>query len=295
MVGYWVGRLEETGYLKGRGRWAGFDLMQPALTLLSRADAGEKTCAPTIRHEHGGWKYKVVAREKKPVDWRKVEGVRNWDDFILSEKFRGIVRKVELHDKTREGPQIIIYSGPLEGDTDEELDVLARQTCNLLAAHLQEKYEMRLDLDHPKPLRPEAGEWAPNVADPAVKALVDANGQIRTREFNMDDSPHKGVGEIDFKGKRGAELAKLYVRATVDTPRQLDRVQESQTKLETRIDGVEEKMNAIADSMSKIADAMVSTSKAVERVANLHAKTLGQDDKPPETKSLPEPNPRCYT
>jgi hypothetical protein len=111
----------------------------------------------------------------------------------------------------------------------------------------------------------------------------------------MDDSPHKGLGEIDFKGKRGAELAKLYVRATIETPRQLDRVQDSQAKQGARLDGVEEKMNAIANSMSKIADAMISMSKAVEKVANLHAKTLGQYDKPPESKSLPAADPRCYT
>ena len=284
MVGFWAGRLLEAGYLRERGRWVGFDLLQPAAALLEKVDAAESP--PMIRHEHGGWKYKVLAREKKPVDWHKVEGVHNWDDYVHSERFKGIVRKIELHDKTKQGTQLLIYSGPVMGDTDEELNFLARQSCDLLAAYLQEKFDMRLDLEHPKPLRPQAGEWTPDIQDIAVKEFVAENGQIRTQDFNMDDSPGTG-GEIDFKGKRGTELAKRYVKAIIETPPLL-------TDIKAALATVEKSIDAVNDSMSKIATATQGTSNAIEKIAELLRRTVGEGDPQPKAVSSSEQDPRRY-
>jgi len=286
-AGHWARRLEKLGYLRNNGRWAGYDLLQPALAFLDRVKNGEISSGVTIRHEHGGWKYRVIEREKKTIDWRKVQNVRNWDDFILKEEFRGIVRKVELH-VTKNGAQLIIYSGPVEGETDQELIVLARKTCDLLAHHLQEKYQMRLDLDHPKPIEPAAGEWAPDVADPAVKAFVDANHQVRTADFVMDDSPRKKAGEIDFRGKRGAELAKTYVRAVFETPRQLDRIQLSQVHQETKLNSIEGKMTVISEAVLKVAD-------ATERLADLLAKAVVQNDLRSDNRTQTPVDPRRYS
>jgi len=256
--------------------------LQPAVTLLEKFDAFEAHSAPMIRHEHGGYKYRVIEREKKPIDWHKVKNVRNWDDYIHSEKFKGIVRKVELHDGTKEGTLLLIYSGPVVGDTEEELIFLARQSCDLLAAHLQEKFGMRLDLEHPKPIRPEVGEWTPDIPDIAVKGIVAENGQVRTKGFNMDNSHHTG-GEIDFKGKRGAELAKRYVKAVLETP-------QLQADIKGMLKKVEDKLGEISSTMTKIEEAIVNTGSALAKITDTLTNAIGGGSDQP-----PKPDPRRYT
>jgi hypothetical protein len=185
---YYVRKLTRMGWIRQEVRSAGsfYVILQPGQRFL---DTYEKhaVSAGLVRLEHCGWQYPVLSEPRVPIEWTKVVGMRNWNQYIGSCCGLTIVRNPR---------SLVIYADTLQGENPFELLTLARDECDRLASHLENRFQMKLG--RPEPLG--NPEWA--VLDPVSEQLTRFSGKISTPLGRMDRSWRRG--EIDWKDPRAA-------------------------------------------------------------------------------------------
>jgi len=162
---------------KFRGVITLYRITQPGSNFLAEIERCAVGCRLRLHNVY--WKYPVLRQPQRPIDWRKVE-MTNWTQLI----------GMELGLTVRKNPSSVeIISGVVEGVNPYELLLRARGEADLLATHLEAKFDMKLGRSELS-RRPHFGVWDP-VAGVYAKFF-----QLSTDVAKIDES--EGFGEIDW-------------------------------------------------------------------------------------------------
>lgn len=169
---------------KFRGVITLYRITQPGSKFLAGIEG--EAVGRRLRLHNVYWKYPILSGPRVSIVWRRVE-LTNWTQLIGT----------ELGLRVRKNPHSVeIISGVVEGTDPFRLLLRARNEADLLAAHLEAKFDMKLgraELSR----RPHFGVWDP-VAGAYAKSF-----QLSTDLAKIDES--EGYGEIDWLSPYAAD------------------------------------------------------------------------------------------
>lgn len=150
-------------------------------------------------------KYPIIVGPKKGINWRKVQ-MTNWAQLLGS----------EMGLRIRKNPRSVeIIAKVVSGQNPYELYYRARHECDLVAAHLQDKFDMSLGIGEIS-RKPHFGVYDP-VADKVTKRF-----ELSDDVAKMDRS--EGVGEIDWYNPSTAKDYMLMPGRLSQVMRELDEI-----------------------------------------------------------------------
>jgi len=227
---YYVKRLVKLGYLKRQVRDAAtfYTLTQRCSNFLTGSEA--RGLPRVVRLHNFCAKYPIVAEPRVPVDWGRVQQMRNW------EKVLGTVFGLTVERTTR---HVLVYADVVEGGNPWELVYLAWRETDRLASYLEESWKMRLG-------RPSLKDPKLHFAvyDPVASRIVKDYRVTLDGVAEVDQSP-PSPGEVDWFSPESAEDY-LLMGARMRT------VEQRTARMETNLEAVASSLREAVDALKTL-------------------------------------------
>jgi len=242
-IHYYCKKLEKLGYLRRtvRDKAVFYELTQAGKNFLRGSE--RRLVGRRFRLHSFGLKFPVLREPVRPVVWRKVVRMRNWNKFI------GSVCGLTVERTTG---HLIVYADVLEGDDPWQLMFLAWRECCRLAEYLESKFGMKLGVPKLKDPRPHFAVWDP------IAGKFSEYIKVSDDVADIDRSPPYRTGEIDW---HDPSLAKDYLLM----PSRLRSLQSSLEDLNRRVAALESGLTTILQTWNLVGNRLLQLLSRLEK------------------------------
>jgi len=250
---YYVKRLRDLGYVRREVKDAAtfYTLTQAGSNYLTESEARGLT--RLVRLHNFCAKYPLLSEARVPVDWGRVQRMRNWEKVVGS--VLGLtVEKTTSH--------VLIYADVIEGGNPWELIYLGWRETDRLAAYIESSWKVKLG--------------RPTLKDPKLHfAIYDPVAARVVKDYRVT---LEGVAEVDRSPPTPGEVDFFSPEATEDyllMPARLRSVEQRASRIEVNVE-------ALASSLREAVEALKSLPQEITK-AIMETGPL----KPPPTEARP--------
>ena len=231
---------------------------------------------PVLLEDHAV-KFKVLQRERVPLDWRKLGEPRNWVKLGVRLGKVRVVLNLGLE------PTVIIHPGQMKGFNVDELEMDAARVVERVRLVLEERFGMVLS-DVGEPLRKPRFR----IYRPECHAWIESGSVEVNSDRALDASPThdkqdvlSGRPHLEYASKRHARIAAAFPvaydagknlgRAAVDFPLTLE-------SLEVKVDLLCSQVAFLVGENARKSAVVERLTAANERLVDVLSKIFGLED-----------------
>ena len=231
---------------------------------------------PVLLEDHAV-KFKVLQRERVPLDWRKLGEPRNWVKLGVRLGKVRVVLNLGLE------PTVIIHPGQMKGFNVDELEMDAARVVERVRLVLEERFGMALS-DVGEPLRKPRFR----IYRPECHAWIESGSVEVNSDRALDASPThdkqdvlSGRPHLEYASKRHARIAAAFPvaydagknlgRAAVDFPLTLE-------SLEVKVDLLCSQVAFLVGENARKSAVVERLTAANERLVDVLSKIFGLED-----------------